>query len=179
MANPLTLLLPIIPGTSVLTLSNELSADIPELYSALQSIGTVHYARAVFLDTSNPALLPANLLSSGPFVIAIITEYDGSFDQYINDFVSTVGNVFNQVLQFVVGGAALIPVANNVAAFQAFLQAHDASQQPPNNTPPTLAQAYTATVQQILAALPSTAAAAPTSTTASSTSATAAPTSTT
>lgn len=175
MANPLTLLLPIIPGTSVLTLSSELSADLPELYSSLQSIGTVHYARAVFLDTSNPALLPANLLSTGPFVVAIITEYDGSFDQYIQDFVSTVGNVFNQVLQFVVGGAALIPVADNVAAFQAFLQAHDASQQPPNNQPPTLVQSYTATVQQILAALPSTSAVTSTSTTTASASATPVP----
>jgi len=151
MANPLTLMLPIIPGTSVATLSGVLEQYTPLLYSGLESVGTVHYARAVFLDTSKPNLLPG-LLSTGPFVIAIITEYDGDFDAYIQDFVSAIGAVFNAVLPYVVGGAALVPVANNVAAFQAFLAQNDASQQPPNNVP--IAESYTATVQQILAALP-------------------------
>ena len=50
-----------------------------------------------------------------------------------------------------VGGAAVTPVANNVAAFQAFIALNDASQHPPNVT---LFQAYTATVQEILASLP-------------------------
>ena len=156
MANPLSLMLPIIPGTSVATLSGILEQYVPQLYAGLESVGTVHYARALFLDTSKANLLPTGIFSTGPFVIAIITEYDGDFDTYIQDFVSAIGDVFNAVLPYVVGGAALVPVANNVAAFQAFLAQNDASQQAPNNV--ALAESYTATVQQILAALPGSAA---------------------
>ena len=79
----------------------------------------------------------------------MITEYDGSFNAYINDFVAQLGAVFDANLQFVVGGAALTPVANNVAGFAAFVAANDASQHAPNNT---LYAAYPQTVQQVLAA---------------------------
>ena len=53
------------------------------------------------------------------------------------------------MLPFVVGGAAVVPVADNVAAFEAFVTLNDASQHAPNTS---LYQAYTYTVQQILAA---------------------------
>jgi hypothetical protein len=150
MASPLTLLLPVIPGTNPQTLGAALAQVQPLLDVALTSIGTVHYARIMFLDRSTPNLqLGPN--PSDSYVIAVITEYDGSFDAYIGDFVAKVGQIFDALLQFVVGGQALIPVANNVAAFQAFIQQNDASQQPPNNIP--MYQAYpNATVQQILAA---------------------------
>ena len=82
-------------------------------------------------------------------VLAVITEYDGSFQAYIGDFVAQIGQVFDALLQYVVGGQALIPVANNVAAFNAFVAANDASQHQPNGG---LYQAYPQTVQQILAA---------------------------
>jgi len=52
----------------------------------------------------------------------------------------------------VVGGAALTPVADHAGAVQNFLAVNDASENPPNANPIT--QSYTATVQQILAALP-------------------------
>lgn len=152
MANPLTLLLPIIPGTTPSSLGSSMAQYLPQIYTALGSIGTVHYARGVFLDTSSPNLLPTNPDSTGPFVFAMLTEYDGSFDAYIQDFVSQVGTVFDALLQIVVGGAAVTPVADNVAAFEAFLKQNDASQNPPNNG--ATYQAYTATVQQILASLP-------------------------
>ena len=151
MASPLTLLLPVIPGTSPQTIAGNLDKYNAQLDAALQSIGTVHYSRFLLLDTSTPNLQPSGN-SSGPYVIAIITEYDGSFDAYIQDFVTQVGTVFDALLQNVVGGAALIPVANNVAAFEAFIAQNDASQHAPNTA---LYQAYTATVQQILASVPS------------------------
>jgi hypothetical protein len=153
MASPLTLMLQIIPGTNLSALTETHSGNLGQFTAALQSIGTIHYARSVLLDTSQPNLLPTST-STGPFVLAIITTYDGNFDQYIQDFVSdpTVAAAFDATMEFVVGGAALIPVANNLAAFQAFIQQNDASEQPPNNN--GFGQAYTATVQQILAALP-------------------------
>lgn len=155
MASPLTLMLPVIPGTSLETLAVTLGKSNAELDAALTSIGTVHYARILLLDASTPNLQP-NLAAGGAkdsFVIAVITEYDGSFDAYIQDFVSQVGTIFDALLGFVVGGAALIPVASNVAAFEAFIALNDASQHLPNQN--TLYQAYTATVQEILANLPS------------------------
>jgi hypothetical protein len=150
MASPLTLLLPVIPGTNPQTLGATLQQVQPQLDAALTSIGTVHYARILFLDASTPNLQPAGKPGDS-YVIAVITEYDGSFDAYINDFVSQVGAIFDALLQFVVGGPAITPVANNVAAFQAFIALNDASQHAPNNNP--FYQAYPATVQQILASV--------------------------
>jgi hypothetical protein len=151
MASPLTLLLPVIPGTNPQTIGAALQSVNSKLDAALTSIGTVHYARILLLDASTPNLQPSGK-SSDSYVIAVITEYDGSFDAYIQDFVSQVGAIFDALLQFVVGGAAVTPVANNVAAFEAFVAQNDASQHAPNTN---LFQAYTATVQQILASLPS------------------------
>ncbi len=149
MASPLTLLMPVIPGTSLTTIAATLQQYQPQLDAALTSIGTVHYARTLLLDASTANLQPGGKTGDS-YVIAIITEYDGDFSAYIQDFVSQVGAVFDALLQFVVGGAALIPVANNVQAFDAFITLNDASQHAPNTG---LYQAYTATVQQILAAL--------------------------
>lgn len=157
MASPLTLLMPVIPGTSLQAIAATLAEYEPTLHQALTSIGTVHYARTLLLDRSTANLQPTGQASDS-YVIAVITEYDGSFDAYINDFVAQVGTVFDALLQFVVGGKALTPVVNNVAAFQAFIAQNDASQHLPNNGGGTkddngLYQAYPYTVQTILAAL--------------------------
>jgi hypothetical protein len=141
--------MPVIPGTSLTTIAATLQQYQPQLDAALASIGTVHYARTLLLDASTANLQPGGKTGDS-YVIAIITEYDGDFNAYIQDFVSQVGTVFDALLQFVVGGSALIPVANNVQAFEAFITLNDASQHEPNTG---LYQAYTATVQQILAAL--------------------------
>lgn len=147
MASPLTLIMPIIPGTDLQTVAATLAQYQPQLDAALTSIGTVHYARVLVLDRT-----VANLQPSGnpedSYVFAVITEYDGSFDKYISDFVSQVGAVFDALLQFVVGGAALIPVADNEQDFLAYITTNDASQHAPNTG---LYQAYPFTVQKILA----------------------------
>jgi hypothetical protein len=150
MASPLTLLMPVIPGTSLETIAAALGTSQQQLDAALTSIGTVHYARILLLDASTPNLQPGGK-STDSYVFAVITEYDGSFSAYIQDFVAQVGTIFDTLLQFVVGGPAVIPVANNVAAFEAFITLNDASQHSPNTG---LYQAYTATVQTILASLP-------------------------
>jgi hypothetical protein len=149
MASPLTLIMPVIPGTNPVEIAKTLAQYQSQLDAALQSIGTVHYARTLYLDTSVANLQPSLQSTNGPFVICVITEYDGSFDAYIGDFVAQVGTVFDALLQFVVGGPALIPVANNVAAFTAFIAQNDASQHQPNEG---MFAAYPQTVQQILAA---------------------------
>jgi hypothetical protein len=147
MANPLTLLMPLIPGTNPLDVAKALEGFQPQLQAALTSIGTVHYARFLVMDTSVPNLQPGPA-GKGPYVLAVITEYDGSFQAYIGDFVAQVGTIFDALLQFVVGGAAVTPVADHTTAFGAFIAANDLSQQPGSQG---LYEAYPLTVQQVLA----------------------------
>jgi len=45
MANPLTLIMPVIPGTSASTIVAALQANQANINAALTSIGTVHFAR--------------------------------------------------------------------------------------------------------------------------------------
>ena len=82
-------------------------------------------------------------------VMAVLTEYDGDFDAYIYDFVAQLGDVFNTNLQVVVGGEKVTPVQNNVAKFNAFIKANDASQHSPNTG---LFAAYPQTTQLVIAA---------------------------
>jgi hypothetical protein len=149
MASPLTLIMPVTPGTNPATVAQTMAQYQSQLDAALKSIGTVHFARTLYLDASAANLQPGSESSTGPFMICIITEYDGSFEAYIGDFVSQVGTVFDALLQYVVGGPALIPVANNVDAFMTFVTQNDASQHAPNEG---MFAAYPQTVQQILAA---------------------------
>jgi hypothetical protein len=166
MANPLTLLMPVLPG-KIQEVTQSLGKYQGQLDASLQSIGTVHYARTLILDASQQNLQPQENPGDS-FVIGIITEYDGSFNDYIGDFVSQVGTVFDAVLPYVVGGAAVVPVANNVAAFEAFVTQYDASQHSPNTG---LFQGYPYTVQQILAAgIPSSASTSSTSSSSTSSS---------
>lgn len=161
MASPLTLLMPVIPGTNPATIAEALASSQAEIDKALTTIGTVHYARFLLLDRAQPNLQPAG--ASNQLVLGVITEYDGSFSDYITDFVNQIGNVFNALLAFVVGGDQVIPVQQHTAGFMAFVSANDASEHFPNNgatapnqPPPAgsngLYQAYPYTVQDILAA---------------------------
>lgn len=147
MANPLTLLMPVNPGTSPATIAQTIASTQQATYQALTSVGTVHYARFVLLDRSVANLQPSSMTTpSDTLVVGVITEYDGSFEAYIQDFVDQLGTVFDELLQNVVGGAAVTPVKNNVNAFLAFVQNNDVS-----HTQTGLYQAYTYTVQQVLA----------------------------
>lgn len=152
MTKPLTLMMPVLPKTSILSIAAALEGSQKQIDAALLSIGTVHFARFLLLDRSQPNLQPklSTIVASDTLIIGVVTEYDGDFNAYIEDFVDQLGAVFDKLLSFVVGGAALIPVANNVAAFEAFITANDASQHLPNST---MYAAYPQTVQQILAAV--------------------------
>jgi hypothetical protein len=155
MANPLTLMMPVLPGTTLASIGQLLAEHQPAIDTALASIGTVHFARFSLFDRSQPNLQPDLTKAEDPsdtLVIGVITEYDGAFNPYISDFSAQLGDVFNALLKSVIGGAAITPVQDNLAAFQAFIATNDASQHPPNTT---LYAAYPQTVQQILAAFSS------------------------
>jgi hypothetical protein len=147
MANPLTLLMPLVPNTDPAAIAKVVSANQDAIDAALTSIGTVHFARFLVLDASVPNLQPGGK-SGDRLVLGVITEYDGDFDAYISDFVNKIGFVFDALLPFVVGGSTLVPVAQNLNAFTAFVRQNDAAQNPAE---PKLYSAYPFTVQQILA----------------------------
>jgi hypothetical protein len=152
MANPLTLILPIQDG-QLPALIKALAGQQQNIGQALIDLGIVHYARSVIIDASARNLQPSLPFTGGPYSIAIITEYDGDFNSYIQEFVDKIGDAFNIVLKYVVGGSAVLPVQQNLAAFQAFLAANDMSQQ--KNVPNgELFSAYPQTVQKILGAFP-------------------------
>ncbi len=82
---------------------------------ALNRLRTVHFARFVFLDDTK---------------LAIITTFDGSFADYIDAFVNTIGPVFDKLLVHM-KDAPPLPVGSNRDAFLAYVKAHDrASVQP-------------------------------------------------
>ena len=80
------------------------------VWNALDRLLTVHFARFVFLENKTR--------------LAVITTYDGSFDDYINDFIDAIGDVFNSILQFM-EGAPPLPVQQNRQAFLDYVRTND------------------------------------------------------
>ncbi|MGH3801045.1 MAG: hypothetical protein ACRDTD_13075 [Pseudonocardiaceae bacterium] len=76
---------------------------------ALNKLGTVHFARFAFLDNNQ---------------LAVITTYDGPFDEYINEFISEIGDVFNALLVHVVDAPPL-PVQTYRQEFLDYIRAID------------------------------------------------------
>src|SRR6185436_10531688 len=84
--------------------------DKNPIWKALDKLKTVHFARFVFLDNNTK--------------LAVITTYDGSFEDYINDFVDEIGDVFNALLAHMKDAPAL-PVQKNRQAFLEYVRQND------------------------------------------------------
>ena len=80
------------------------------IWIALNKLKTVHFARFVFLDNNTK--------------LAVITTYDGSFEDYINEFIDEIGDVFNALLAHV-AGAPPLPVQQHRKAFLDFVRQND------------------------------------------------------
>jgi len=132
--NPLNLMLNIAEGQNQAILIYVMS-QAGGIDAGLDAVGTVHFAR----------FLPQPGLTSDPptsQILWVLTEYDGTFDQYIKDFVQQMGPVFDKLLSYVADPPPL-PVEQNIAAFGQWVAAH--------NQPSNLYSAYPAcTVQMIL-----------------------------
>ncbi len=112
--HPLTLVMPIASPEAYEGLRQVLSGlqgrpDNP-ITAALDKIGTVHFARFVFLEDNTR--------------LAVITTYDGDFERYVMDFVDEIGDVFNTLLKFVANPPPL-PVQSDPQAFLQFVLEHD------------------------------------------------------
>ena len=111
---PLTLVMPVRPDARA-----ALRAEVDRLealpreenpvVAALDAIGTVHFARFVFLDDER---------------LAVITTYDGDFERYIMDFVDHIGPVFDMLLEHMVDPPPR-PVQQHPEEFLDYVRRHD------------------------------------------------------
>lgn len=85
------------------------------IWQALTKLGTVHFARFVFLNDRQ---------------LAVITTYDGSFEDYIDAFVNTIGGVFDQLLAHM-ADAPPLPVSDHRDEFLAYVRRNDLTAMPP------------------------------------------------
>ena len=114
--NPLTLIMKIKSPADAAALKGMLTQflSLPRNQNpidvALDKLAKVHFARFVFLDNDTR--------------LAIITSYDDAFDDYINDFVNVIGDIFNALLAHM-SEAPPLPVQQNRAAFLEYVRAND------------------------------------------------------
>jgi hypothetical protein len=109
--------------------------DKNPIWQALTKLANVHFARFVFLNNNTQ--------------LAVITTYDGTFDAYINEFIDSIGDVFNALLQRMTGAPPL-PVQQHRDEFLAYVRANDL-----RAIEPFFSAYPTATVLDIQAALQS------------------------
>lgn len=114
--NPLTLVMTIksaADSQALAALLAKIQAAPPEqnpIWAALMKLNIVHFARFVFLENNTK--------------LAVITTYDGTFEDYINDFIDEIGDVFNALLSHM-AGAPPLPVQQHRAEFLAYVRAND------------------------------------------------------
>lgn len=116
-SNGLTLVMNIKSQESFLVLKGFLegAAEQPPgenpIDKALNAIGKVHFARFVFLNEGQ---------------LAVITTYDGSFLNYIQAFTDKIGDIFNLLLSHM-KDAPPLPVQENLPEFAEYVEANDLS----------------------------------------------------
>jgi hypothetical protein len=86
-----------------------IAQNVDEIFSGLDNVGTVHFARFVLLED----------------YICMFSVYDGDFTNYIRDFIATIGSVFDSVIELVDGGEELVPTSQNIEKFIDWVHDHD------------------------------------------------------
>jgi hypothetical protein len=107
---PLTCILPIKSPKDYEQLAALLKVAKPQVDKALSAIGSVHFARFVFMQDNTQ--------------LAIITTFDGSFEQYITDFANYIGDIFDALFAHVSDPPPL-PVKKNTAQFIKWVDEHN------------------------------------------------------
>ena len=114
--NPLTLIMAIKSPTDAQILAGMLAKiqsappELNPIWAALTKLNIVHFARFVFLENNTR--------------LAVITTYDGTFEDYINDFIDEIGDVFNALLAHM-SGAPPLPVQQHRKEFLDYVRAND------------------------------------------------------
>ena len=84
--------------------------DKNPIWVALEKLANVHFARFVFLENNTK--------------LAVITTYDGTFEDYIADFTREIGGIFDELLKHMVD-APPTPVKEHAKAFLDYVRAND------------------------------------------------------
>jgi hypothetical protein len=92
-----------------------LNAD--NLYSGLDMVGTVHFARFDIIDGN----------------LSMVSVYDGDFETYIRDFIAAIGDVFDVLMTFVKDPPPT-PVAHHPSKFVEWVNERDLLQVPDDPT---------------------------------------------
>ena len=122
-ASPLTLVMNIKSPQDFVALKkkiDQMQSLPPEqnpIMVALNKLGTVHFARFVFLSERQ---------------FAVITTYDGTFEDYIDAFVNSIGKVFDSILEHIADAPPLpVEKPENRPAFLEFVRKNDLTAVPP------------------------------------------------
>jgi len=107
--SPLNLLLTIKPG-QVASVQQALAQNQAKLNEALTTVGTVHFARFLFVPNTQ--------------LLFVLTEYDGDFSTYIEAFVQRLGPIFDALLSFM-DPAPPLPVSKYPKEFEAFIRKYN------------------------------------------------------
>ncbi|MDQ2798275.1 MAG: hypothetical protein M3Y13_01355 [Armatimonadota bacterium] len=89
---------------------NALPASQNPIMQAMDAVGTVHFARFVFLDNNTK--------------LAVITTFDHDLETYLEDFCAKIGPVFDILDQHMVDGPPA-PVQQHPQEFLAYVQKHN------------------------------------------------------
>ena len=112
MQKTLTLVLTLKSPADYEAAAQVLSSAKDQLDNAFRTLNIVHFARVVFLDNNTK--------------VAVITEFDGDFPSYVQDFARTLGPVFDALFEHTVE-APPVPVEDpqNTQAFIDFSQKYN------------------------------------------------------
>jgi hypothetical protein len=89
---------------------NAMPPDKNPVVCALNAVGTVHFARFLFLENNTK--------------FGIITTYDGDFETYIRDFSDKIGDIFDVIHTHMIDQPPL-PVKEHPEEFLAYIRAHE------------------------------------------------------
>jgi hypothetical protein len=81
--------------------------------NGLNNVGTVHFARFLFIEDDSKFL--------------VFTSYDGNFVDYVRAFIKEIGDMFNALLSFIElpDDVTILPVQDNEEAFVNFVLQND------------------------------------------------------
>jgi hypothetical protein len=111
----MNLIMPLRDQTAVgrATAAGAVSASVDELFTGLNAVGTVHFARFDIIDGN----------------LCMFSVFDGDFTTYIRDFIALFGSVFD-VLMAHVKDPPPVPSEEHPEEFIDWVHAHDALKVP-------------------------------------------------
>ncbi|MGZ4716470.1 MAG: hypothetical protein ACXWCB_07185 [Acidimicrobiales bacterium] len=111
----MNLVMPLLDPTPVgrVYAAQAVSSSVDELFTGLNAVGTVHFARFDIIDGN----------------LCMFSVFDGDFTTYIRDFITLFGDVFDALMELVKDPPPT-PCELNPEAFIDWIHAHDARKVP-------------------------------------------------